>query len=222
MPIGIRTLRTTRRFSRGVRAAAVTAGVAAAVALAVWIWKDFLEDRFIPKRWGAVVAGKLYRSGQLSSALVRRVLEEHGIRVIVDLTGGLPGDEDQVAEARAADELKIERLLLPLDGDGTGDIRHYAAALTRIHRALQDGAPVLIHCAAGSQRTGAAVAAYRLLCERAPSESVLAELESYDWDPDDDRVLVEYLDAHLAELARLLVEDGVLDKAPDPLPKLGP
>ena len=32
----------------------------------IWVWEDVLEDRLIPKRWGVVEAGAIYRSGQLS------------------------------------------------------------------------------------------------------------------------------------------------------------
>ncbi len=35
----------------------------------IWLWEDVLEDRLIPKRWGVVEAGVIYRSGQLSPAL---------------------------------------------------------------------------------------------------------------------------------------------------------
>src|SRR5262245_53661023 len=45
-----------------------------------------VRDRFIPKRWGVVEEGKIFRSGQLSAPLVKQVLQNHKIEVVVDLT----------------------------------------------------------------------------------------------------------------------------------------
>ena len=53
--------------------------------LSAYTWKEHLEDRIIPKRWGVVEAGSIYRSGQLHPALIERVLVDHDIGVIVDL-----------------------------------------------------------------------------------------------------------------------------------------
>jgi hypothetical protein len=45
----------------------------------VMIWEELLEDRLIPKRWGVVEEGSIYRSGQLHAALVKSTLADHGI-----------------------------------------------------------------------------------------------------------------------------------------------
>src|SRR5258707_15511742 len=45
-----------------------------------------LRDRFVPKRWGLVVEGKIYRTGQLSRHLVKQVLQDNHIQTVVDLT----------------------------------------------------------------------------------------------------------------------------------------
>ena len=185
----------------------------------IGFWKGYLEDRIIPKRWGEVVPGKVYRSGQLSAALVERMLREHEIGVVIDLTGG--GDErDQVAEARAIRELGIESLLLALAGDGTGDIRTYAEAVERLQRATGEGKRVLVHCAAGAQRAGGVIAIYRALIENRSPIFIFEEMQRYDWEPGDDRAVVDFLNDHMIELARLLVEKKVIDKVPEPLPVL--
>ena len=49
----------------------------------VWLWEDVLEDRLVPKRWGVVEEGRVFRSGQLHPALVRRTLERHGIDLVI-------------------------------------------------------------------------------------------------------------------------------------------
>jgi protein-tyrosine phosphatase len=185
------------------------------------MWFGVLRDRVVAKRWGVVDEGAIYRSGQLSRHLVQPVLERYGIRVVIDLTEADPADVDQQAEQRAIAELGLESHRCPLIGDGTGDIRQYAAAVAAIVAARRDRKPVLVHCHAGAQRTGGVIAAYRLLVERRQSTAeVLAELPRYGWQRGRDDVLVEYLNQHMEELARILVEQHVIDDVPAPLPRL--
>lgn len=187
---------------------------------AVWTWEDVVKDRVIPKRWGVVEDGLICRSGQLSASLVKRVLKQHGIRVIVDLTSEVPGDKDQQAERQAADELGIEIKRFPLGGDGTGDIEQYAGAVTAVVEARRMGKPVLVHCAAGAQRTGGTIAFYRLLVEKKPPALVVKEMARYGWDPKHDTVLLDYINEHMGELAGLLKDKGIIDEIPNPLPRL--
>jgi protein tyrosine phosphatase (PTP) superfamily phosphohydrolase (DUF442 family) len=192
--------------------------VAAALAAGgVWAWAHY-KSYIIPKRFGVVKEGKIYRCGQLYSTLVKSVLEKRHVRVIVDLTMEEPDNPHQAAEARAAKELGIERLRFPLNGDGTGDIRQYAGALAAICRAEKEGKPVLVHCAAGAQRTGGTIAIYRLFLENRPVDEVMKEMARYGWRPGKNTELPHYLNLHMVELARLLVENGVLKEAPKELP----
>jgi len=78
----------------------------------------------------------------------------------------------------------------------------------------------LVHCAAGTQRTGGVVACYRLLFENANPDDVVEELKHYEWDPKGDMELIHYLNTHLPEIARRLAERGVLDRIPPRIPKL--
>ncbi|MBN1361399.1 MAG: dual specificity protein phosphatase family protein [Sedimentisphaerales bacterium] len=193
---------------------------AVVLVVAVWTWEEVIEDRVIPKRWGVVEAGIICRSGQLSAALVKRTLIEHGIKVIVNLTAETNADKDQQAEREAAQELGIEVKRFPLRGDGTGDITQYAGAVEAVVEAKRAGKPVLVHCAAGSQRTGGTIAFYRLLVEGRSPAFVVEEMTRYDWDPKDDTILLEYINAHIGELAAMLKDRGVIEEIPDPLPVL--
>lgn len=184
------------------------------------VWARTLKDRFIPKRFGVVVPGEIFRSGQMSSPLVEKVLREHHIKVIVDLNGDHTGLDGIEAEQRAVRDLGIDYECYPLNGDGTGDIRQYARALERIQQATALGEPVLVHCAAGVQRTGGVVATYRLLIQHRTSASALAEMKHYGWRPTHDAILRQYVNAHMRELVDLLVTDGVIAEPPDPLPQL--
>ena len=64
-----------------------TIGIVAGIALSFWVWKDYLEDRIVPKRFGAVIPGQLFRSGQLNEALVEDVLRDNGIDVVGMVSG---------------------------------------------------------------------------------------------------------------------------------------
>ncbi|MCP3904722.1 MAG: dual specificity protein phosphatase family protein [Planctomycetes bacterium] len=186
----------------------------------IWVWEEVLEDRVIPKRFGVVETGMVYRSGQLHPALIEKTLREHEIRRIISLRPDDPENPEHVAEIAAARTLGIEREIYPLGGDGTGDLRNYGRAVRSIVRARDAGEPVLVHCAAGAQRTGGAIAFYRLLVRGDAPKIVFDEMTAYDWDPDDDRILLEYINENMAELAHTLMQEGVIERVPEPLPVL--
>jgi protein tyrosine/serine phosphatase len=184
------------------------------------VWREVIRDRVVVKRWGVVEPGRIFRSGQISPYLIRQVLENNRIGMVVDLTGDDPTNDGQPAERQAISELGIDLRKCPLIGDGTGDIRQYAAAVQAIVEAEAAGKPVLIHCSAGAQRTGGTIAAYRILVQGWKPERAWQEMQDYGWDPSGDGVLVEYLNSHMRELAGLLVAADAISEVPDPLPQL--
>ncbi|MEX0703933.1 MAG: dual specificity protein phosphatase family protein [Planctomycetales bacterium] len=186
------------------------------------LWSEVLKYRFIVKRWGVVEPGLIYRSGQISKWLIEDTLERHDIAVVIDLNGIEAGDVHQPVEIETVARLGLEHHRFPLAGNGTGDVRMYAEAIRVIHESSRAGRPVLVHCSAGTQRTGGVIACYRMLVQKQPPGEAYAELRRYEWDPQRDRTLLEYVNAHMEELARLLVANGVLAEAPDPLPLLQP
>lgn len=188
----------------------------------VWLWEDVVKDRVIPKRFGVVTERQIYRSGQLSSSLIKRTLVKYKMGVIVSLSGDTSDDVDKVAEKLAAAELGIERYIFPLKGDGTGDIKNYAKAIAAICEAQKKQKPVLVHCAAGAQRTGGVIAAYRLLVEKKDPAFILAEMKRYGWNGKRNANLLPYLNNHMGELAVLLQQMGVIDNVPPSLPPIGP
>lgn len=188
--------------------------------VAVWSWEEVLEDRIVPKNWGCVESGRIYRSGQLSAALVERTLKKHHIQVVVNLNGEKPGDADCLAEREACRSLGIDLKRFPLGGDGTGDIQHYADAIAAIVEAKASGRPVLVHCAAGAQRTGGVLACYSLLVNGDPNDRALREVIRYGWRPEKNPKLLPFVNGHMGQLAALLKEKRVLKEVPDPLPVL--
>ncbi len=195
--------------------------IVAVIGGGIWVWEEVLEDRLIAKRFGVVVPGSIYRSGQLSPTLVRKTLAKHDIDLVVHLGVHDPRNKAHVAERAAVEALGIERRLFPLQGDGTGDIDNYAQAIAAIVAARDAGRKVLVHCAAGSYRTGGVIASYRMLIEGKAPDEAWAEMERYSWNSDNP-ILPEYLNSHMGELTEKLLQMGVINSVPDPLPVLAP
>jgi protein tyrosine/serine phosphatase len=189
-------------------------GVAALVAgaLYVLVWDSeycSIKDHLVPRRFATVVPGELFRSGQIDAGLIEKVLEQNGIRVVVDLTGAVPDSPEQSAEQHAVENLGIEYHRIPLHGDGTGDVALYSDAVATIARARQTSRPVLVHCSAGDKRSGGVVAAYLLLCKGASAEQAMAEIGHFNKGHVASATVVAYLNAHLGEIAATLQHEGL-------------
>ena len=194
------------------------AGVAAVFAIANW--GHLVREQFTPKRWRSVVPGHLYASGQISARLIERTLCQNGIDVVVDLTGLDMTSNDQLRELSTCERLGIEHYRLPLEGNGTGDVNCYAKAIEHIVRAAAREKRVLVHCAAGTQRTGGVLAVYRLLVLNDSPEVILRSLEESGFDEARNPDLLPFLDEHMDVLARRLVQRGVLPQMPASIPSL--
>lgn len=191
------------------------------IAGVIW-WETDGEYRFVPKRFGVVVPGKIYRSGQTSKWCIEEVLVQHKIEAIIDFTGFDWNDEHQQAELKAAWKHGIAVSRFPQSGDGTGDINRYALALKTLCDHEKAGRPVLVHCAAGSQRTGAAIAFYRVLIQKKTTAEAIHEMRRYDCEPKNNQRLVEFMNTNMQQLAEELVTLKVIDHVPNPLPKFVP
>lgn len=158
-------------------------------------WHKEIRYYFYPRNFDTVVEGEIYRSGRFKAAALRRLHDKYGIKTVIDL-GANPKDSPQdAAEQQMAEELGIDRYVLPLGGNGTGDPNRYVEAL----RIMADPArqPVLVHCSAGAQRTGGAVILYRNIEEGVPLEQAFAEAARHGHDPQRNGELFPYLNENL-------------------------
>jgi protein tyrosine/serine phosphatase len=189
---------------------------------AIWAWEGAIKYHFIPKRFGVIEAGQIYRSGQISASLIKKILVEYKIGVIVSLSGEENG-ADVNAEKRIAAELGIDRLVFSsLGGNGIGNINDYAGAIATVCEAKKKQKPVLVHCSAGVNRIGGVMAIYQLLVEKKSPQFVLDEMKHYGFNPKKNVHLLAYLNSNMKDLAVSLKQRGVIDNVPSPLPHIGP
>jgi protein tyrosine/serine phosphatase len=184
----------------------------AALSASAVAWDKLIKPRVTARKFGVIETGTLYRSGQLSRHVVEDVLVKNKIETIIFLSEDKADRPDVEAEIAAAQKLGITRLNFPINGDGTGDINQYANAIEVMVRSQAAGKPVLVHCHSGSQRTGAAVAFYRLLIQHRDRDKVLAELKYWEHDPEQNPKLIPYVNEHLDQLAEILAARGVISQ----------
>jgi protein tyrosine phosphatase (PTP) superfamily phosphohydrolase (DUF442 family) len=151
----------------------VVIGVVAvtSVAVTVWLGWETQRNRLVWDHFDVVKPGILYRSGQLNPDQLAAAVRRYGLRTIISFQ--VPGHEVE-AERALARQLRVDFLNLPMPGDGSGraeQFREVVAACDDPNRR-----PVLIHCARGTCRTGAAVAFYRLARDGWTMHDIAAEM----------------------------------------------
>ena len=186
------------------------------------VWNNGLRNRFFPKAFRVVVPQEVYASGQINRHLIGQTLDQYSIKEVVSLTDDGPNQPDEQAERQVCADQHIAWVCYPLAGDGTGDIAHYADTVQAVVAAEQAHEPILVHCFSGAQRTRGWIAFFRLLVEHRPPAEVESELDNRTWPEPANAHLIPYLNAHMREMAQMLVDRHVIDHVPDPLPQLQP
>ena len=150
------------------------------IAAVIYAYRAFRKHVF-PDNFGIVENGMIYRSGQLYPSQVEKLIAQHCIRSIVH--GHLPElsarDESRFKKVCAQNDVRMIPIIMP--GDGLGDFAQFDEAL----EILQDpgNLPALVCCARGTHRTGAIIAAYRVLVQGWPASDALDEMERYRFRP---------------------------------------
>lgn len=98
-----------------------------------------------------VIPGVLYRSAQLSGGTLEREIGRDHIRSIIDLRGASPDAADYRSEISISKRLGV-------DHDDVGLSAHRLPSPADVRELIKDWdtmpKPILIHCKAGSDRTG--------------------------------------------------------------------
>lgn len=131
-----------------------------------------------PKRFDVVDPGRVYRSGEVRPEQLERLAQEREIRSVLSMLN--PSAPESVAERAAAERLGLRWQNIPLTGDGASTPQDREQI--RDFLCDQRNQPVLIHCAAGVNRTGLAVGMYRLHVQGWTLEQVERELLSTDFE----------------------------------------
>lgn len=202
------------RMSRGkrIRVALVAAAVVAGAGL---LWAEGVWPHIAPKNFGvAHVEGqrRVYRSGELTVAATAKVVRKYGIRTIVDLGTHEPDSPEERIAQKTAEALGLTRYRFDLEGDGTGDPNDYVAAL----RILTDPAaqPVLVHCGAGAERTGCAIALYRQLEQGWDEDLAYSETKKYRHSSERNPRLRHVMDFYGDAIIEAVVEGGEVEYDP--------
>lgn len=186
---------------------------AACVAL-VFAFKSF-RHHFVPRNFGIVEPGCIFRSGRLTARMIRRVKQTHGIRTIIDLGAYPAGTSDELLMQRTASDLGLTRYVMRgVFGNATGNPNVYLRAV----RLLADPTshPVLIHCAAGAERTGAAVILFRHLVQGKPIDEVYQEALRFRHDPAKNGEMRGYVERHAPAIREAFERGGDIPNAEPP------
>jgi len=189
----------------------------AVLAAGVAYYRAFIRYELAPRNFGVVEPGAIYRCGRQTTAALKRMIEDHKIKTVVDLGAWWPDSREERQTALTLKALGVTRHLLPLNGDGTGDPNRYVEAL----RVLKEprNHPVLVYCAAGAQRTSVCIVLYRHIVQGRSVDEAYAEARAYENTPQDNR---PYVDEYLP-LIKQALERGtpVPYAAPSPAPGSG-
>jgi hypothetical protein len=190
-----------------------------AVLGAVWLWDAGIKGNLVPKNFGVVDEGRVYRSGQLTPAAMRSIKEKYKIKTVVDLGSYEPGTRGDRRNQRVADALGITRYVLDLEGDSTGNPNYYLQAL----RIISDPAnqPALVHCGAGSERTGCVALLYDNLQKGVPLEDGLKGAREFRHNPRRNPHLAETVTRWAGPIIGAYRSGGPVDGA-EPLPEPEP
>ena len=190
------------------------------VALSAYVVKQTVWEQVFPKNFGVVVEGTIYRSGELTPSATRKVAERHGIRTIVDFGAHEADSVEERRAQRVADALGVERYVYRLSGDAQGNPNAYVRALEIMTDPEMQ--PVLIHCAAGSERTGCAVAMYRHVIEDVPIDEAYEETKRFKHRTHRNPHLRAMLDEWADDVERAYETGGVIEGKPNAFPRNRP
>lgn len=183
------------------------------IGAAVYVSSNVVPNVF-PKRFHTVAEGALYRSGKLTPAATESVVKANDIKTIIDLGAYEPGSREDRRAQQTADSLGVARYRLQLWGDATGNPNAYLHAL----RLMTDPAnqPVLVHCGAGTERTGCAIMLYRQVVEGGAYEDIFDEALRVGHDPDSNKKLRETYNEISWKVEQAFREGGWIAGVPPP------
>ena len=144
--------------------------------------------------FGVVEEGKIFRSGQMRPYQLDRLIRKYGLRTVINTREMEAPARWMESESEVCRRNGVEMVRISMPGDGRGTYEQYDQALHVLQETNR--LPALIHCARGTHRTGAIVAAYRVRVQGWDLVQVLDEMQGYRFKPEDP-VLIPYLRLYL-------------------------
>ena len=114
---------------------------------------------FYNANFHTIVSGEAYRSGQMDAAQLSRVIQEYGIKCIINLRGTTDAPALYQGEMETAKRLGVQHHDFSLSATNEITVPQMDEIIRTLRAAPK---PVLIHCIAGSDRTGLISALYCL------------------------------------------------------------
>jgi|KBSSwiStaDraftv2_1062776.scaffolds.fasta_scaffold568771_2 protein tyrosine/serine phosphatase len=173
--------------------------IAALVTVTPYLYQSYHTRMY--RNFRVVKDGVLYRSAQLPVEGLERIINDYRIKTVVSLrVGDKVNDKAEEAYCLASgiQFVRIPPRSWTYADDGAAPVE---AGLAKFREVMKDekNLPVLLHCFAGTHRTGAYVAVYRMDFEGWSSEKALTELRGLGYITlDEDRDVFEFLSSYEA------------------------
>lgn len=120
-----------------------------------------------------VEPGALYRSAQPNGSELENLLQDYGIRTVINLRGANTGEgwyDDEIAASNKPGVTHVDIAMSARSKPSTETINQLVQTLRDAPR------PILVHCKDGADRTGLAAALYELLVEEKPADDAARQL----------------------------------------------
>jgi protein tyrosine/serine phosphatase len=146
--------------------------IAAPIALAV-------HQQAQTRNFRVVRPGVLYRSGQMTKDGLQRILNDYGIKTVINLRDGVTAQDMAEEEFCKSQEITFVRIMPNRWGDVGGSVP-VEAGVRQFRAIMSDPSnyPVLVHCFAGIHRTGAYCAIYRMEREHWSNARAIDEMKA--------------------------------------------
>ncbi len=160
---------------------------------------------FVGARWwtgnqGVVEIGSIYRTAQLSSERIGRVVRERDIRTVLNLRGCNPDEAWYRAEREEVLEAGATLVDVAMASDQWMSRVQLGAVIELLERAPR---PILIHCEWGAERTGLVSAFAELLRDGGSLDRAKAQFTAYFLflPTADGRVMISHIEQYAGWLA---------------------
>lgn len=131
-----------------------------------------------------VDAGKFYRSGQLTSAELDKLIRQQGIRTVINLRGEHPGEKWFDDEFNLTETKQVQFISLDFE---LKQIPHRRTLINYLDAIANAPRPILIHCDNGVERTGEAAAIYEMVVNgKSKAEAMVMLSKKYYYAESDD------------------------------------